>query len=394
MNKGKRDLYFGLVGSAGLIVLIASNRTLPREQLPIVVIVTLLYAALSQLVVRLPGGMTISAAYPLVATAIVAFGPGQGMLVIAPGLFLRLLVHHDSPLRVYYNIGQISISCMAAGAAFNLAGGHWGQLVLPTGVAQFVVMSLAFDLVNMALVQGRVTLEQGGVWVNRWWNAFAVERGWVMPIYHALGLSTALLYFGFGAWGLITACFPLLGLHAFFSLQAAAVVAREQALTDRLTGLANYRGLSDWLGSRTQPVADRPLRLTMLWYDLDGLKRINDTYGHETGNEMLRATAAVLRASTRKHDLVARYGGDEFVVVLDDISPAEAKVVASRIGAALTGAYVECGGERLALSLSVGSASLPHDAATVEALMVASDKAMYADKQRRAALRAAAAGAQ
>jgi diguanylate cyclase (GGDEF)-like protein len=345
------------------------------------------YALLGQLSVKLPSGATISAAYPLVAAAVVALGTGPGMIAILPGWVIRLVKRGDPPLRILFNVGQIAVSCYVGGAVFALSGGHPGVLLPPIGFGQFLLMSIAFDAANIALVQGRLALQEGGSWATRWWRSFATERGFVTPIYHVLGLTTTLLYIGYGDWGLVAACMPLLGLHVFFRVQVQAAESRRHAATDQLTGLANYRGLQEWLRVRTQPVEDLPLRLTMFWLDVDDLKLINDRFGHDAGNAALRAVADVLRASTRTGDIVARYGGDEFVVVVDDVSSADARSVGTRIAAALETTSIICNGERVGISVSLGSASLPQDAATVDDLLAASDVAMYQRKlQRRARL--------
>jgi two-component system, cell cycle response regulator len=144
------------------------------------------------------------------------------------------------------------------------------------------------------------------------------------------------------------------------------------AVTDALTGLANYRRLMDVLDSEIKRFDRTGRPCTILMLDLDGLKRINDTHGHLVGSRALRRIAEVLLTSCRTVDTPARYGGDEFVVVLPESNLDVARGVAERITHRLRSES-----ETPLISVSVGIATCPDDGKTAEALLEKADVELY-----------------
>lgn len=154
---------------------------------------------------------------------------------------------------------------------------------------------------------------------------------------------------------------------------------RELATTDPLTGLANYRELLHTLESelRRSERTGRPFAL--LFFDLDRLKAINDRHGHMTGSRALCRVAEAIRASCRAIDTAARFGGDEFAVILPETEGTEADQVAVRVQERLAADK-----ERPPVSVSVGRALYPRDGAAAEQLIAAADRGLYAMKKSRA----------
>ena len=153
---------------------------------------------------------------------------------------------------------------------------------------------------------------------------------------------------------------------------------RDQATRDSLTGLANYRGLVDVLDSEIKRSARTARQFALLLFDLDQLKLINDRYGHVTGNRALCRLADALCVTCREIDTAARFGGDEFALVLPETGAAPAEFVAQRICSTLTAD----GGEPK-LSVSAGAAIYPRDGQAIESLLSAADVALYAMKAKR-----------
>jgi diguanylate cyclase (GGDEF)-like protein len=157
-----------------------------------------------------------------------------------------------------------------------------------------------------------------------------------------------------------------------------AAEAQRLAKTDPLTGLANRRAALGWLESMMvcSLEIDEPLAVLML--DIDHFKRINDTYGHQTGDEVLRKVAEIARAEIRAEDLVGRLGGEEFVCILSGMSGREARALAERLCRAIASGTEQaiCPG----VTISLGLALLrPGD--SVETLMRRADAALYEAKQ-------------
>jgi diguanylate cyclase (GGDEF)-like protein/PAS domain S-box-containing protein len=159
---------------------------------------------------------------------------------------------------------------------------------------------------------------------------------------------------------------------------------RRQALSDSLTGLANHRRLFEVLHAEICRSKRTEREFSLLLLDLDGLKAINDRFGHPAGNRALCRLAQILADCCRSVDTAARQGGDEFALVLPETGAAAATLVARRICQLLAE-----DNEEPALSVSVGVASYPRDAENVGTLLYAADQFLYAMKgQRSKAVRA------
>jgi diguanylate cyclase (GGDEF)-like protein len=158
----------------------------------------------------------------------------------------------------------------------------------------------------------------------------------------------------------------------------------ELAMRDPITNLPNYRQFQNRLHAELARADrhDRPLALIVI--DLDGFKSINDAFGHIAGDDILREIGARLTTTLRESDVLARYAGDEFVVILPETSREIAGQIAERLQLAIeTQPFAVVTGEDVVVSISVGVASYPVDAATIDALISAADSAMYQTKRRR-----------
>ena len=149
------------------------------------------------------------------------------------------------------------------------------------------------------------------------------------------------------------------------------------AMFDALTGLPNRAQFNDRLASLIRKCGERGVVFSILSVDLDAFKNVNDTLGHPTGDKLLRLVATRLVAGVREGDLVARFGGDEFVVILaPGPEPRQLEAVCERLIAALSASY-DIDGHGVVIGASVGSASFPRDAMTAEALIKSADLALY-----------------
>jgi len=158
---------------------------------------------------------------------------------------------------------------------------------------------------------------------------------------------------------------------------------RTLAITDPLTGLANYRHLIDVLEAEIERSGRTGREFSVLLLDLDRLKSINDQFGHLVGSRALRRLADVLRVHSRSVDTPARYGGDEFALVMPETGAHAARRVAARIRERLS-----TQSEQPKISVSVGVAVYPSSGSTAERLLVAADEALYAMKHNPGARQA------
>ena len=152
---------------------------------------------------------------------------------------------------------------------------------------------------------------------------------------------------------------------------------RTLAVSDSLTGLANYRRLLSVMEAELDRSRRTQRPFSVVLFDMDGLKAINDQYGHLTGSRALVRLGKILRNHCRAIDTAARYGGDEFAIVFPEADSAIATRIVNRIHEKMS-----CDVEAPALSASAGTASFPEDGDSPEKLLAAADRALYRMKHR------------
>ncbi|MGC1618001.1 MAG: MASE1 domain-containing protein [Candidatus Acidiferrum sp.] len=175
-----------------------------------------------------------------------------------------------------------------------------------------------------------------------------------------------------------------MGIMAVTTLALAAEVTehrrseehvRNLALNDPLTGLANYRQIVEALETEIKRYGRNERSFVVLLLDLDGLKKINDAYGHIVGSRALCRLADMLRLYSREMDTAGRYGGDEFVLILPETDAEAARLVAQRISKRLAE-----DGEEPKFFVSIGTAVYPHDGETLNEILGAADRDLYREK--------------
>jgi diguanylate cyclase (GGDEF)-like protein/putative nucleotidyltransferase with HDIG domain len=159
---------------------------------------------------------------------------------------------------------------------------------------------------------------------------------------------------------------------------------QEDSLTDALTGLPNRRSMFVHLASELARADRLKSEVAVIVMDVDGFKQINDSYGHNVGDDALRAVATSLQTGLRPYDLCVRYAGDEFIVVIAGCSHDAADAKRLELQERIAEIKLEVhGGQQLQLSVSAGAAIFPGDGATYETLLATADHRMYRDKHAR-----------
>jgi diguanylate cyclase (GGDEF)-like protein len=161
---------------------------------------------------------------------------------------------------------------------------------------------------------------------------------------------------------------------------------RELSTIDELTGLNNRREMSRLVTEAVQRCARGGHPTALIMVDIDHFKSVNDTYGHQMGDQVLRWLAQLLKSKMRTLDYLARYGGEEFAVILKDTSAEEAFLVAERLCASVAAAPFflnedDSSSGVIPVRISLGVASIPADAGTEQSLIAAADKALYQAKK-------------
>jgi diguanylate cyclase (GGDEF)-like protein len=156
---------------------------------------------------------------------------------------------------------------------------------------------------------------------------------------------------------------------------------REQANRDSLTGLFNRRYLEGTLERELARGRREAAPLTMLLLDIDHFKLVNDTYGHQAGDEVLRAFGALLAEHARTEDIVCRYGGEEFLMVMPKMSLVIARERAAALLKLVQNQTVSFGELRIRITTSIGIAAIPEHSDTAEGLIRCADEALYLAKR-------------
>jgi diguanylate cyclase (GGDEF)-like protein len=289
---------------------------------------------------------------------------------------------------------------MTGSAVFPSPTGAGGEVALVTVPERIPARALALSLVTLlvpvavaALAPERLAEDRGLlVWLTPVLPAFllAYYRGWkgaaVMLALGMVSLTAANLVFVLSgrpspSWSTML---TLVVLYLVITNGVAALAellhrarrrAEQMAFLDPLTGLANRRYADHHL-ERAFAAAIRGGALAVVMFDLDDFKRVNDEHGHAVGDEVIRAMADILAGHTRRMDIAARFGGEEFLVALTEIAPDAAVDFAERVCDELRCRALSCG----PVTASAGVAMYAPGMGSADILIAAADRALYAAK--------------
>lgn len=173
-------------------------------------------------------------------------------------------------------------------------------------------------------------------------------------------------------------------LHDITQLSAHVHTLTQQAYHDPLTGATNRYAMDKRLAQAINHAKSSNTSLALFFIDLNDFKLVNDTYGHETGDKLLSGVATNLRACLRNSDTVARFGGDEFVIIIEDIKSQEhIETVSKAIQAAINEPIILHSALTITPKASIGIAQYPEDATDPESLLKAADESMYKAKKQK-----------
>jgi diguanylate cyclase (GGDEF)-like protein len=307
-------------------------------------------------------------------------------LVLPPELVVVVCVVQHVPewLRQRYpwfiqgfNIANVVLSGLAAwvmrwsferdGVFVTSSATTWGVIAAAAAAVTFVMVNHALLARMLRLARGHDVSESGLFTLDG-----LLQDGVVAAV--GLGVGFTLLH----SWALaVVLTLPLVLIQRALALPTL----REQALTDHKTGLLNSRGIDQ--PARAEFARSRRLGrpLSVLLCDVDNLREINNSVGHLEGDAALAVVAAAFRAELRAYDLCARFGGDEFLVVLPDTDEEEAVVVAQRIQAWLEQNPLPTSEGKLAVGISIGVGSLHEYEPEIGTMLARADAAMYAEKR-------------
>jgi diguanylate cyclase (GGDEF)-like protein len=227
--------------------------------------------------------------------------------------------------------------------------------------------------------------------------ACAITLGKIMTLLEVALIACCYLYMGYSNYSdalfapqtfttLMAKFSPFLLVAYVTSMLAADILHAKKRITllsqtDDLTGLLNMRAFNLVLEKEIARVSRHTQPFTVIMIDVDGLKIVNDRHGHSTGNRLIKLIAQSIKDCIRTSDLLARYGGDEFVILMSHTGTEQARIAAERIRAAIHNLSFDMKGTRISSTVSVGIASFPESVEEASEVLDKADLALYRSKQ-------------
>ncbi|HEY4021194.1 MAG TPA: GGDEF domain-containing protein [Pseudonocardiaceae bacterium] len=307
--------------------------------------------------------------------------PSLAALVIAASFGYRWLrVRRHVVHRQVFSAAATILAATAATVLLRLLGvTSFGRVPhTPAGLGVVVAAGLVFLLVNTVLVSAAVYVSNAEDGVGRWSRIRAALGS---PTDYSLEAATI----GLGillAWALVAwpaALVLIVGITLVLHRCVLLRQLREQASTDGKTGLLNADAWQRAARAQLFRAGRLGTGSSLLMLDLDHFKAVNDRYGHQAGDEVLRAVADTLRAELRGSDLIGRFGGEEFTMLLPETTVAAATLIADRLRHRISERVAAhlCDGDQAPVTASIGIAEHPRHGSTVETLIRAADTALY-----------------
>lgn len=374
-------LYFLAVILIGLPLCVRTMLTNPLPQPATCLLLVVLGIVSYHIPVSLSSNVQSHPGFPLVMGALYTYGISGAILVLVPSTLLFHFTKKHGILNCLFNASQFTICLYATSLVGSYAGWKPGLPSTPVDLLRICLMIFVFDVLNILFISGSRSIETK----EPIWSSFSkigyAERKSVLPQRVFLSIVSMLLSSFMGDVALVIVFIGVLFLGFQDVLHKELVEKIEEADIDPLTGVYNMRYLHRWMTAELSLMPGMGPEFSLIFADIDGLKTVNDTYGHETGNELLIYFSKILKDTVRKQDRVARYGGDEFIVVCPATTLEQAQVAALRILRAM--------GERpflvdqaiLEFGVSMGVAAWPEHGETVSDLIRVADKAMYLAKK-------------
>jgi diguanylate cyclase (GGDEF)-like protein len=325
--------------------------------------------------------------WPILSLALPVIGYSWNVAAALSGAVACLFVREIAELqrfspRVYKVFGWFAIAFVVLAFANFTDVIGLGEIVVGLGNLVFVVSAVTTLVV--AFLAWRRDNRAAGWFLIAWGllEALTIATALNLQFSREAGESTLLLYYGLPGSMVAAAVLIALGVADRLRDQRLALTdAERRAQSDALTGVLNRRSLLERLDGACLRARARGLPIALLFIDLDHFKQINDTHGHPAGDACLRAIIGPIQAELRQSDVIGRYGGEEFVVILSSADAAAAQPIAERIRQRVAEISVPGFGAPIHLTCSIGVATSDMLGVWGEHLIARADEAVYAAKR-------------
>lgn len=375
------NIFMGLISIIGCSILLLNPPDLSNLNLENFMFLLLCIIA-SNTSITFKSGINMTLTAPVAIFLLLIQDMSTAVYIGSLGLLSYQVIAGRKLNRILFNVTQFTISIYLAG--LFLYQFHTGEVRLPHDLIPIALSITIVEIVNLALVSIAIGFKTQG-------NAFQIfidgfkETQVGMPLYLTNGLIMYICYKSHGMWGLILVIVPLFSVYWLLQATKTADMHKEHATLCPTTDLKNKRCLNEWMQNQFCQVVQTNQDISFILIDIDDFKKINDNYGHDKGDEVLKEFGTLLKENTRYTDLIYRYGGEEFVIILPDFNEDRAHSVIERIRDIVDAhPFTE---HNLKITFSAGIAGLDsrllHDEnlSTADEMIRRADMAMYSAKQ-------------
>jgi diguanylate cyclase (GGDEF)-like protein len=356
-----------VAGIAG--ILLAPPRL---ERLPVAVVILLCATIAQQFKVKSPKHQSYYTTTIFFFAAAVLFGPAYVIAIILAAHVVELLRVRYRWYIQAFNVANFVLSAIAAGAIAGI-----GQSTQPSSTGEAVFYVALAGLTFIALNHFLTAL------VIMWARGVPISRAGTLD-WENVGTDLALMSVGaLGSLLWLTSPWLVpLCLGPLFLIYRSLLVPslKEEARTDPKTELANMKHWNQLAQAEVERARRFGRPLSVVLADFDLLRDVNNRYGHLMGDQMIRRVADAIRASLREYDVPARFGGDEFAILMPETTLPEAMAVAERIRRGVEAIVLKSGDAAVPASVSIGVALFPAHGRTASDLLAAADRAVYQAK--------------
>jgi len=349
---------------------------------PSTTVLLVLFGLISyHLPVALPSGIYVNPGFPLLMGALFRYGIAPALLVIVPSMLLHFWTRRHGLSNCLFNAGQFTLSLYAAKQVGSWMGWVAGVAATDRDLVTIVLMILAYDATNILFITGADLFVSKTSFLEAFVKNFFTDRKSLMAVRGFLTLVGTVISSHLGNTAFVVIFVGVMLLRRQNEFQKELLQKTKESQTDPLTGIYNLRYLREWVDTEFSNLALNNEPCTMIFIDVDGLKHINDLYGHDMGNCLLCHLSQVIKTSIRTEDVLARYGGDEFLVMCPKTNTSGGLVAAQRILNAARSESVSLGEAKIDINLSIGVASWPEHGDTAYDVIRMADKSMYMSKK-------------